>query len=125
MPAPPKTKVDLLFRAFADPVRLRLLHVVQAGEMCVGDLVAAVELPQPTVSRHLSYLRKAGLVRTRNVQSWSFYRLAPATSSLHRKLLACLGTCLHDVPELAADAARAKRLRAAGGCCPSSAGSAC
>jgi ArsR family transcriptional regulator len=118
MPAPPKTTVDLMFRAFSDPIRLRILHLVAEGELCVCDLVQILELPQPTISRHLSYLRKAGLVNARDERSWSFYRLTPARTTFHRKLLGCLGTCFHDVPELSADSKRAKRLKAGGGCCP-------
>jgi ArsR family transcriptional regulator len=120
MPSAPKTRVDLMFRAFSDPIRLRILHLVAEGELCVCDLVEILELPQPTVSRHLSYLRKAGLVSTREERSWNFYRLAPAHGAFHRKLLACLGTCFDDVPELTVDSRRARRLKGRGGCCPPS-----
>jgi ArsR family transcriptional regulator, arsenate/arsenite/antimonite-responsive transcriptional repressor len=106
-----------MFRAFSDPVRLRILHLVRDGEICVCDLVSVLDLPQPTVSRHLSYLRKAGLVSTREDRSWKFYRLTTASSTFHKKLLECLGTCFADVPELAADSVRVKRLKARGGCC--------
>jgi ArsR family transcriptional regulator len=118
MPAAAKNPVDLMFRAFSDPIRLRILHLLQDGEWCVGDLVAVLQSPQPTVSRHLSYLRRAGLVKTRQQQSWNFYELAPARKTFHKKLLECLGACFKDVPELAADAERARRVRASGGCCP-------
>lgn len=118
MPLPPKTTVDLMFRAFSDPIRLRILHLVAESELCVCDLVEVLGLPQPTVSRHLSYLRKAGLVSAREERSWNFYRLTPARTTFHRKLLDCLGTCFNDVPELSKDSQRAKRLRARGGCCP-------
>ena len=107
-----------MFRGFSDPLRLRILHLVAEGELCVCDLVEVLRAPQPTVSRHLSYLRKAGLVSSREERSWNFYRLTPARSLFHRKLLECLGTCFNDVPELRADSQRAKRLRARGGCCP-------
>lgn len=50
MPAPPRTKVDHMFRAFADPIRLRILRLVAGGELYVCDLVEVLELPQPTVS---------------------------------------------------------------------------
>ncbi len=111
-------QIDLMFRAFSDRTRLRILHLLQAGESCVGDLVEALRLPQPRVSRHLAYLRKAGLVVVRKAGLWSHYSLAPVQSPFHKKLLDCLGCCLRDVPELRADAERACRLRKAGGCCP-------
>ena len=51
-----------MFRAFSDRTRLRLLHLLRGGEGCVCDLVRVLGVPQPKVSRHLAYLRKAGLV---------------------------------------------------------------
>ena len=118
MPAPAKNPVDLMFRAFSDPVRLRILHLLRGGELCVCDLVEIRQAPQPTVSRHLSYLRRAGLVTAREERSWNFYHLAPARKTFHKKLLACLGACFRDVPELEADARRARKVRANGGYCP-------
>jgi ArsR family transcriptional regulator len=111
---------DLLFRAFADATRLRILHLLTSGELCVCDLVDVLRLPQPKVSRHLAYLRRAGLVLARREGFWTHYRLAPAAGALQKKLLECLGCCLGGLPELAADARklRARRPdRAVAGCC--------
>ena len=80
-----------LFKAFADPVRLRLLNLLAGGEICVCHLHEALELPQSTVSRHLAYLRKRGLVIGRKDGLWVHYRLAKPVGDLHRKLVACLG----------------------------------
>ncbi len=110
--------ISAKFAAFSDPTRLRILHLLNDGELCVGDLVTTLKLPQPTVSRHLSYLRRSGLVTTRKNGLWVFYSLAPATNEAHEKLIECLAACFADVPELKKDAARAKKLRKAGGCCP-------
>ena len=118
MPAAAKNRVDRAFRAFADPIRLRVLNLLQDGELCVCDLVEVLKLPQPTVSRHLSYLRRSRLVRMRQERSWNFYELAPARSMFHSKLLECLATCYADVPAMARDRARSRRLRSRGGCCP-------
>lgn len=118
----PKTEtpasIDLMFRAFSDQTRLRILCALQEGELCVGDLVDILEAPQPRVSRHLAYLRKAGLVVARKSGLWSHYSLAPAKTPFHRKLLECLGKCFGEVPEIKADAARAAKIRKSGGCCP-------
>src|SRR5580698_7507034 len=82
-----------IFKAVADPVRLRLLNLLAAGEICVCHLHEALELPQSTVSRHLAYLRKRGLVVGRKEGLWVHYRLAKPVGDLHRKLLDCLGGC--------------------------------
>ncbi len=106
------------FAAFSDPTRLRILHLLRGGELCVGDLVTILDMPQPTISRHLAYLRRSALVQTRKSGLWMYYAITPAKSEFHRKLLACLTACFADVPELKKDAARAKKVRKAGGCCP-------
>jgi ArsR family transcriptional regulator, arsenate/arsenite/antimonite-responsive transcriptional repressor len=105
---PGTLRPELLFRALADPTRLRILHLLTPGELCVCDLVAVLRVPQPKVSRHLAYLRRAGLVKARRAGFWSHYQLAPVFNPLHAKLLECLG-CLTALPDLAADA---RKLRA-------------
>ena len=109
---------NLMFRAFSDPTRLRILRLLQAGECCVGDLASILELPQPSVSRHLAYLKKAGLVVVRKQGLWCYYALSPASGGVHQNLLHCLESCFNEVPDLQADADRAAKLRKAGGCCP-------
>ncbi|MGC4004599.1 MAG: metalloregulator ArsR/SmtB family transcription factor [Pirellulales bacterium] len=113
---PSLDRVDFTFRAFSDRTRLRILHMLLGGESCVCDLVAVLRVPQPKTSRHLAYLRKAGLVTARKDGAWSYYELAPARNAFHRKLLDCLSCCLTDVPELAADA-KALRSRRGRSCC--------
>ena len=73
-----KAQINLIFRAFSDRTRLRILCLLTHDEMCVGDLVKVLQVPQPTASRHLSYLRRAGLVETRKNGLWVHYRLARA-----------------------------------------------
>ena len=101
-----KPRVDMLFRAFSDRTRLRILNLLSPGELCVCDLVRVLGSPQPKISRHLAYLRKAGLASARKDGLWMHYRLAPARSRFHRKLLECLSCCFMDIPELARDAKR-------------------
>jgi ArsR family transcriptional regulator, arsenate/arsenite/antimonite-responsive transcriptional repressor len=113
-----KESVNLKFRAFSDRTRLRILHLLLDGELCVGDLVNILRVPQPRASRHLAYLRRAGLVATRKNGLWNFYKLSRAETPFHRNLLKCLETCFQDVPELAIDQMRAKAIRKSGGCCP-------
>lgn len=116
MPSPVQSPVDLMFRAFADPVRLRVLAVLTDGELCVCDLMGILKLPQATISRHLAYLRRAGLVMVRQERSWNFYELAPARSKFHRKLMDCVTSCFDEVPGVSADLSRARSVRKQG-CC--------
>ena len=112
--------VNLMFRAFSDRTRLRILRLLRDhGESCVGDLVEVLRVPQTTASRHLAYLRRSGLVTVRKDGHWKYYSLTPARTPFHRSLLECLGPCFNQVPELAADRSRYQRLSRAGGCCPS------
>jgi ArsR family transcriptional regulator, arsenate/arsenite/antimonite-responsive transcriptional repressor len=109
---------DRMFKAFSDPTRLRILHVLLEGELCVGDLVGILQVPQPKVSRHLSYLRRVGLVEARKNGLWNFYKLARPRTTFHRSLVACLSSCFFSVPGIQSDARRAGKIRKAGGCCP-------
>jgi ArsR family transcriptional regulator len=114
----PEERIDRMFRAFADRTRLRILHLLQDGDLCVSDIVAILKVPQAKASHHLNYLRRAGLVEARKDGLWCFYRLRSAHSPFHGKLLECLGQCFTHVPGLAADRKRAAQVRASGGCCP-------
>jgi len=111
-------QIDKMFRAFADRTRLRILHLLQDGELCVSDIVSILEVPQAKASHHLSYLRRARLVEVRKQGLWCFYKLRRAQTPFHQKLLECLGQCFSDVPALAAERRRATMVRASGGCCP-------
>jgi ArsR family transcriptional regulator len=82
-----------LFKAFADPVRLRLLNLLSGDEVCVCHLHEALDLPQSTVSRHLAYLRRRGLVVGRKEGLWVHYRLARPADMLHRNLIGILRAC--------------------------------
>ena len=112
------------FRACADRTRLRILALLSGGEVCVGDLVTILELPQPTVSRHLAYLRRARLVEVARDGNWIFYRLASPTSGFQRQLLACLRCSAEEDALMRKDGRRLARLRIKGGCCVRS-GQAC
>jgi ArsR family transcriptional regulator len=65
-----------------------------------------LDLPQAKVSRHLTYLRRAGLVAGRKEQQWIHYRLLPAKGKFHAKLLECLSFCMGEVPSLREDRSR-------------------
>jgi ArsR family transcriptional regulator len=67
--------LDLLFRALADSTRLRLLNLIADREICVCYFVEILNISQPKVSRHLAYLRRAGIVASRREGKWMHYKL--------------------------------------------------
>lgn len=76
------TAIELaaVFKALADPVRLRLLSAIAAradGEACVCDLSTGIDVTQPTISHHLKVLREAGLLTSERRASWVYYRVVP------------------------------------------------
>ena len=99
--------MDALFKGFADPARLRILSALAAGPVCVTDLVEILGLPQPLVSRHLAYLRRAVLVRATRASRQQRYSLAAAAGAVHASLLACVQGCFTAVPTLARERAAA------------------
>lgn len=104
----PRTAADpsASFKAFADPTRLRILNLLLVRELCVCDLCDVLEEIQPKVSRHLAYLRRAGLISSRESGRWSYYRVTPSPGALDKSLLRCVGSCLRGVDVLAQDLTR-------------------
>ena len=69
-------KLSRLFKALADETRLRMLRLLEVREMCVCEVMVALELTQPTASHHLGLLENAGLVKDRKEGKWVFYSIA-------------------------------------------------
>lgn len=77
------------YKALSDETRLRILNLLlQAGELCVCDLESALDLSQPKISRHLSYLRMTGLVSDRKEGQWVYYRISSDLSEAQALVLA-------------------------------------
>src|SRR3954464_468060 len=76
MPSRIDTLQDLML-ALADTTRLRLLSMMRGREVCVCYFTAVIDAPQPTISRHLAYLRTKGLVEARREGKWMHYRVTP------------------------------------------------
>jgi ArsR family transcriptional regulator len=74
-----------IFKALSDETRLRIVKLLEHGELCVCHLVAAVDMSQPKVSFHLKVLKEAGLVKDRREGKWMHYRLDE--SDLFKRLL--------------------------------------
>jgi ArsR family transcriptional regulator len=98
-----------LFAALADPTRLRLLNLMAGGEVCVCYLVEVLRQSQPKISRHLAYLRKAGVVSARREGKWMHYRVEwPKDEAAAAILDAVLASFKMD-REMQADVARLSR----------------
>lgn len=87
-------QLETLFKALADTTRLRILALLGNNEVCVCHIHDALRLPQPTISRHLAYLRRSGLVATRRDGVWMHYRrsssLEPAVQRIVDTAVAAL-----------------------------------
>lgn len=85
------TTLETLFKALADTTRLRILGLLLDGEICVCHIHQSLGLPQPKVSRHLAYLRRAGLVDARKDGLWVHYCLARMADPVMQALLDAAG----------------------------------
>ncbi len=105
MPRTSGTQFDMvaLFNALADRTRLRLLNLMRGGEICVCFLVETLGTNQPKISRHLAYLRRAGVVAARRDGKWMHYRISlPSDPSAARVLEETL-TWVERDPEMIRD----------------------
>lgn len=69
-----------VFKALANEKRLRIIEALRPGELCACELETVLDAPQSTVASHLSQLRDAGIVHTRNEGKWTYYRIADTAS---------------------------------------------
>lgn len=65
----------MIFKALSDETRLRIIKLLEEGELCVCDITAALDMVQPKVSFHLSALKEAGFIKDRKQGKWIHYRL--------------------------------------------------
>jgi len=111
----PATELVQIYRCLCDLTRLRILSLLQDGELCVCHLQQALDEPQVKVSKHLAYLRARGMVAARRQANWMVYRLPPRPTPELRANLACLQDCAREEPALRADLARLWKLKAGAG----------
>ncbi len=95
-----------VFRALADPTRLRLLNLIAGREVCVCYFVEILRLSQPKVSRHLAYLRRAGLASARRDGKWMHYRLEIPKNKAAATILREALNHLRNEPQMRQDVAR-------------------
>ncbi len=101
-----------MFRALADESRVRLLNLLLEGEICVCELGEALALPQPRISSHLLYLKRAGLATMRREGKWRHYAIPDELNGARATLLHCVRFSLREIDVLQRDLARLRRLRA-------------
>ena len=100
-----------LYGCLCDRTRLRIVHLLLEGPLCVHHVQAALEEPQVKVSKHLGYLRRAGMVSAERCANMMVYRLTPKPSKALRAHLACLQECVREDASFRADRARLRKLR--------------
>ncbi len=99
-------QIEQLFKALADPTRLRLIHLMGDTEVCTCFCVEVLKTNQPKISRHLAYLRRAGLVAARRDGKWTHYRLVEPADAQAAKILCEVRDWLANNPQMQSDKAR-------------------
>jgi ArsR family transcriptional regulator, arsenate/arsenite/antimonite-responsive transcriptional repressor len=95
--------VENVFKALADRTRLRILALLGNNEVCVCHIHDSLGLPQPTVSRHLAYLRRSGLVEARRDGVWMHYQVSKALDPVLRGVVHASLQALGKLPDAAED----------------------
>jgi ArsR family transcriptional regulator len=83
-----------IYKCFCDQTRLRILHLLTSGPVCVCHLQDVLQLPQARISQHLSYLKDNGLVEAQREGNWMIYSLPVKASKELQLNLACLQDCV-------------------------------
>jgi ArsR family transcriptional regulator, arsenate/arsenite/antimonite-responsive transcriptional repressor len=96
-------ELESLFKALADKTRLRILALLGNNEVCVCHIHDSLRLPQPTVSRHLAYLRKSGLVATRRDGVWMHYQVSRSLSPVIRGVVTAAVDAVQQLPAATQD----------------------
>jgi ArsR family transcriptional regulator len=103
-------RIAFLFKALADHTRLRLINLIGDDEVCVCFFVEVLKINQPKISRHLAYLRRAGVVSARREGKWIHYRLVeppdPHAANIFREVRAALP----NDPAMKGDRARLEKI---------------
>lgn len=111
MSGKPKTfDKELFFRALADRTRLRLLNLMGDDEVCVCFFVEILKTNQPKISRHLAYLRRAGIVGVRREGQWMHYRIAEPDNADAARVLKDVMSWLANDQEMQRDRQRLEKI---------------
>jgi ArsR family transcriptional regulator, arsenate/arsenite/antimonite-responsive transcriptional repressor len=107
-------EMETVFKALADSTRLRILGLLLTGEVCVCHIHDSLKISQPKASRHLAYLRNAGLVDTRREGLWVHYRMAVLSDAVLQTVQSTVTHALRHLDVVRKDVGRLQKLT---GCC--------
>jgi ArsR family transcriptional regulator len=102
--------MELLFKALADRTRLRLLNLMSEGEVCVCFFVEVLGTNQPKISRHLAYMRRAGIVSARREGKWMHYSISTPSDARAARVFAEVLAWIREDSEMQKDRSRLVRL---------------
>lgn len=95
-----------VYKCLCDETRLRILHLLSRGPLCVCHFQSVLEEPQVKISKHLAYLRKRGMAEARKQGAWVIYALPSGPSRELEANLKCLQDCCQELPIFKADLRR-------------------
>ncbi|HWB17840.1 MAG TPA: metalloregulator ArsR/SmtB family transcription factor [Vicinamibacterales bacterium] len=101
--------VEQVFKALADPTRIRIIGLLLSGEVCVCHIHESLDIPQSKASRHLAYLRRTGMVAAEKRGLWVHYRMADMPSGVAQTLVEAVKHCIGHLPEVRKDGARLEK----------------
>ena len=107
-------EMETFFKALADATRLRILGLLLTGEVCVCHVHESLKISQPKASRHLAYLRRAGLVESRRERMWIHYRMADLSDPVLQTIRRAVAHALTHMDVVHRDT---ERLQKRTGCC--------
>jgi ArsR family transcriptional regulator, arsenate/arsenite/antimonite-responsive transcriptional repressor len=110
MAVKPAFDLERFFQALGDKTRLRLLNLMGDQELCVCYFVEILDQPQPKISRHLAYLRRAGIVAARREGKWMHYRMVMPPHIGAAQILCQTLAALKEEKAMQADRARLTRV---------------
>lgn len=101
-----------LFKAFSDPARIRIVMALKGQELCLCNLQEILVLSPSTVSRHVSILKREGLLSSRKNGKWTYFRISPLRNgSFKSEILRCISDSLKGDPTVKNDIMKAKALK--------------
>jgi ArsR family transcriptional regulator len=105
-----ETSIAFLFKALADETRLRLINLIGDEEICVCFFVEVLKTNQPKISRHLAYLKRAGVVAARREGKWMHYRLVEPADPHAARIFREVRLWLENNSAMVSDRARLRKI---------------